>query len=103
MAVKPEIDAVMERGMRLYHRRPGWEDAECYLTDQLKRFDAPEAFAAAVWFSLILSEWNPKRFLSAGAYEALVVYGQHADAWGFYPSIIGAMRLLRKSRGIGVL
>lgn len=101
--VKPDVGAVMERGVRLYHRQPGWEDAECYLTDQLGRVDAPEAFAAAVWLLLIASEWNPRRFLCAGAYDALATYSQHADAQGFYPSVVGAMHLLRKSKRVDVL
>jgi hypothetical protein len=88
---------VMAKGLRVYYRCPGWEEDECFLTDQLRRFDSPEAFAAAVWFSLILSEWDSERFLSAGAYSALIEYSQHAAAQGFYPSVVAVMRLLQKS------
>ena len=96
------IDLVNQMGLAVYHRRPGWEDAECYLVEQLKKFGSQEAFAAAVWLSLILSEWNPKRFLSAGAYDALIIYSQHAAAREFYPSIVGVMHLLQKSERLSV-
>lgn len=91
------VDYINQMGLLVYHRRPGWEEAECFLTDQLRRFDSPEAFVAAVWFLLIVSEWNPNRFLSAGAYHALIEYSQHASVQGFYPSVVGVMRLLQES------
>ncbi len=95
-----DMAPVMAKGLRVYHRCPGWEEDECFLADQLRRFDSPEAFAAAVWFSLILSEWNPNRSLSAGAYHALIEYSQHASAQGFYPSVVAVMRLLQKSAAL---
>ena len=97
-----DVTRVMAKGLCVYHRRPGWEDAECFLVDRLKQFDSPEAFVAAVWLSLILSEWNPKRFLSAGAYDELIVYSQHAAAREFYPSVVGVMCLLQKSERLNV-
>ncbi|MFA6494753.1 MAG: hypothetical protein WC246_00070 [Candidatus Paceibacterota bacterium] len=88
---------VMERGLRVYCRRPGWEEDECFLTDQLKRLDSPEAFVAAVWLSLIFYEWNAGRFLSAGAYAAVIDYSAYAAERGFLSSIVGAMFLLKRS------
>ncbi len=84
-------------GETLYHRREGWENAECFLIEQLQKFDSPEAFAAAVWLLSILTAWRTDRRLSAGAHHAVMTYALHAQAQGFSEVLVEMIFALQRS------